>query len=267
VTIQRIDRGRNHWYKIDGQKADGVTTLIGDGTRKKALEAWGIRSVAEYAAEHLDLLNQMAPMGREAIVSALKQSPYTDRDQAANRGTEVHKLAEELIHGREVEVPPELAGHVDSYVRYLDDWQPEPILVEATVAHRRWNYAGTLDSVYRLPDGRVVIADVKTSRSGIFAEAALQLAAYRFAEVYLDGDGDERPMADLGIGDVGHGLWIRGDRYDVLPIPVDESVWRAFLHIAFGARWMRDNKDIVGDPLPAPDWSAAPLALVEGGAA
>jgi hypothetical protein len=249
VTIQRIDRGRNHWYKIDGLKADGVTTLIGDGTRKKALEAWGIRSVAEYAAEHLDLLNQMAPMGREAIVSALKQSPYTDRDQAANRGTEVHKLAEELIHGREVEVPPELAGHVDSYVRYLDDWQPEPILVRSHRRPPQVELRRHPRRVYRLPDGRVVIADIKTSRSGIFAEAALQLAAYRFAEVYLDGDGTERPMADLGIGDVGHGLWIRGDRYDVLPIPVDESVWRAFLHIAFGARWMRDNKD----PLPAPD--------------
>jgi hypothetical protein len=114
--------------------ADGVTTLIGDGTRKKALEAWGIRSVAEYAAEHLDRLVEMQPMGKEAIVSALKQSPYTDRDKAANRGTEVHALAEELIHGRPVEVPPELAGHVDSYVRFLDDWQPEPIKVEKVVA-------------------------------------------------------------------------------------------------------------------------------------
>jgi hypothetical protein len=266
VTIQRIDRGSNHWYKIDGNKADGVTTLIGDGTRKKALEAWGIRSVAQYAATHLDQLNEMRAMGEEAIVAALKQSPYTDRDQAANRGTEVHALAEELIHGRPVDVPPELAGHVNSYVRFLDDWQPEPILVERTVAHRKWNYAGTLDSVYRLADGRVVIADIKTSRSGIFAETALQLAAYRFAEVYLDDDGTERPMADLDIDDIGHGLWIRGDRYDVLPIPCDESVWRAFLHIAYGARWMRDNKGIVGDPLPAPG-SRAALELVDGGAA
>jgi hypothetical protein len=264
VTIQRIDRGRNHWYKIDGQKADGVTTLIGDGTRKKALEAWGIRSVAEYAAEHLDLLNQMAPMGREAIVSALKQSPYTDRDQAANRGTEVHKLAEELIHGHEVEVPPELAGHVDSYVRYLDRWQPHPILVEKTVASRRWNYAGTLDAVYELPDGRIVIGDIKTSRSGIYEEAALQLAAYRYAEVWVDDDGTEHPMADLGIVHA-QGLWIRGDGYDVLPIDAGEATYRAFLHIAFGSRWMRAAKEngTIGDPEQPP----AALTLVDDGAA
>jgi hypothetical protein len=266
VSIQRIETKRGHWYKVDGKKADGVTTLIGDGTRKKALEAWGIRSVAEYAAEHLDRLVEMQPMGKEAIASALKQSPYTDRDKAANRGTEVHALAEELIHGRPVDVPPELAGHVDSYVRFLDEWQPEPIKVEKVVASRQWNYCGTFDAVYRLADGSVVIGDIKTSRSGIYAEAALQLAAYRFAEVYLDDDGTEKPMADLGIGDVGHGLWIRGDGYDVLPIPVDESVYKAFLHIAYGARWMKANKSIVGDPLPAPG-SRAALELIEGGAA
>lgn len=260
MSIQRINSGRGHYYKIDGVKADGVTTLIGDGTRKKALEAWGIRSVAQYAAEHLDRLVEMQPMGKEAIVSALKQSPYTDRDQAANRGTEVHALAEELIHGREIEVPDELAGHVNSYVRFLDEWQPEPLAVERVVAHRKWNYCGTFDAVYRLSDGSVVIGDIKTSRSGIFAETALQLAAYRFAEVYVDTDGNEQPMADLGIGDVGHGLWIRSDGYDVLPIPVDESVFKAFLHIAYGARWMKANKSIVGDPIQPP------AALLDGAA-
>lgn len=263
MSIQKIKAGKNHWYKLDGVKADGVTTLIGDGVRKKALENWGIRSVAEYAASHLDRLVEMQPMGEEAIVAALKQSPYTDRDKAANRGTEVHALAEELIHGREVEVPAELQGHVDSYVRFLDEWQPEPIKVERVVAHRKWNYCGTFDAVYRLPDGQIVIGDIKTSRSGIFSETALQLAAYRFAEVYLDEDGTEKPMADLGIGDVGHGLWIRGDGYDVLPIPVDESVFKAFLHVAYGARWMKANKSIVGDPLPAPG-SRAALELIEG---
>ncbi len=262
MTIQRIQAGRNHWYKIDGVKADGVTTLIGDGTRKKALEAWGIRSVAEYAADHLDRLVEMQPMGREALVAALKQSPYTERDQAANRGTEVHALAEELIHGRQVDVPAELVGHVDSYVRFLDEWQPEPLAVERVVASRKWNYCGTFDAVYRLRDGRVVIGDIKTSRSGIYAETALQLAAYRYADVYLD-DGVEKPMAGLGI-ECGQGLWIRGDGYDVLPIPCDESVWKAFLHIAYGARWMKANKNIVGDPELPPSQS---LELIEGGAA
>lgn len=250
--LRRINSGRGHWYRLDGEKVDGVTTLIGDGLRKRALEAWGIRSVAEYAADHLDRLVEMQPMGREAIVAALKQSPYTDRDQAANRGTEVHALAEKLIHGEEVDVPEELAGHIDSYVRFLDKWQPKPVLVEATVASRKWKYAGTLDVVYDLPDGRRVIADVKTSRSGIFGETALQISAYRYAEFYMDGD-VEKPMADLGITDA-HGLWVRADGCDVLPIVADENVFRAFLHVAYGARFMKNARDLIGQP-EQPAWA------------
>lgn len=252
MTLQRINSGRGHWYKLDGSRVDGVTTLIGDGLRKKALEAWGIRSVAEYAADHLDRLVEMQPMGREAVVAALKQSPYTDRDKAANRGTQVHALAEKLIHGEQVEVPDELAGHVDSYVRYLDRWQPVPVLVEATVASRKWRYAGTLDAVYDLKDGRRVIGDIKTSRSGIFPETALQLAAYRYAEFYLDGD-TERSMADLGITHA-QGIWVRADGYDVLPIAADEQQFKDFLHVAWGARWAKSSRDLIGPP-EEPTWN------------
>lgn len=254
MTLQRINTAKGHWYKLDGKKADGVTTLLGDGLRKKAIEAWGIKTVAEYVADNLEDVYAMRSMGREAVVAALKQSPYSSRDAAAKRGTEVHKLAEQLTHGNEVEVPEELAGHVESYVKFLDEWQPKPVLVEATVASRKWSYCGTLDSVLDLPDGRRVIADIKTSRSGIFPETALQLAAYRYAEFYVDGQ-NEKPMADLNITGA-MGIWVRADGYDVLPIVADETQFNKFLHIAVGARWQKDNRDLIGAP-ERPEWSAA----------
>lgn len=255
MTLQRINSGKGHWYKLDGKKADGVTTLLGDGLRKKAIEAWGIKTVAEYVADNLEEVYAMRSMGREAIVAALKQSPYTSRDTAAKRGTEVHNLAEKLINHEEVEVPEELAGHVEAYVRFLDEWKPAPVIVEKPVASRKWSYCGTLDSVLDLPDGRRVIADIKTSRSGIFPETALQLAAYRYAEFYLDADGKEQPMADLNItGAVG--IWVRADGYDLLPIEADETQFNKFLHIAVGARWQKDNRDLIGAP-ERPEWSAA----------
>lgn len=251
MTLQRINNGRGHWYKLDGRKADGVTTLIGDGLRKKALESWGIRTVAEYVADNLEEVYAMRSMGRGAVVAALKQAPYSDRDNAARRGTEVHKLAEKLIQGEEVVKPDELAGHIDSYRKFLDEWQPKPVLVEASVGSRKWSYCGTLDSVLDLPDGRRVIADIKTSRSGIYPETALQLAAYRFAEFYLDGEA-ERPMADLNIqGAIG--IWVRADGYDVLPIVADEAQFNKFLHVAVGARWQQDNRDLIGAAI-TPDW-------------
>lgn len=249
--IQRINstyRGKpTHFYKIDGRKADGVTTLLSDGLPKPALLPWGIKSVAEYAADHLDRLVEMQPMGREALVAALKQAPYTDRDLAAKRGTEVHDLAEKLIHGVEVDVPEELAGHVESCVRFLDEWKLSPVLVESTVASRRWNYCGTLDVVADRPNGPRAIFDYKTSRSGIFGETALQLAAYAHAEVYLDGT-DEKPLADVGI-EAGFAVWIRADGYDVYPVDISEQTFKTFCHVAYVARQGRTLRDLVGSPV------------------
>src|SRR5690606_2065151 len=148
VTLKRINTRYGHYYKLDGKNIDGVTTLIGNGLRKKALEAWGIKTVAEYVADHLEDVYAMRSMGRNAIVSALKQAPYSERDRAAKRGTEVHALAEQLARGEEVEVPSELAGHVEAYVKFLDEWNPVPVALERPVFSRKWWYAGTFDAVF-----------------------------------------------------------------------------------------------------------------------
>src|SRR5690606_5155939 len=152
VTLRRYETARGHWYKLDGVKVDGVTTLISQGLPKPALMYWAARCVAEYVADNLDAVNAMAEAGRDALVAALREVPWAQRDAAAVRGTEVHALAERLIHGEEVEVPEHLAGHVESYVRFLDEWKPDPVIVEAPVGSRRWRYAGTVDMVVRLPD-------------------------------------------------------------------------------------------------------------------
>lgn len=255
--IRRVDRtyrGKpTHHYTLDGIRADGVTTLLGNGLPKPALLPWGIKSVAEYAADHLDLLMQMQPMGREAIVQALKQAPYTDRDTAAKRGTEVHALAEKLIKGEDVEVPAELAGHVESYLKFLDEWQPKPVLVEAVVASRKWGYCGTADLLADLPDGSRAWMDIKTTRSGIFGETALQLAAYQHAEFYLDADGKEQEMSTVGpVADVGYGIWVRADGYSVIPLPTTEQVFKTFCHIAYVARQTKVIKEWAGEPVDPP---------------
>jgi hypothetical protein len=42
-----------------------------------------------------------------------------------------------------------------------------------------------------------LLIDLKTNRSGIFGETALQLAGYRHADTYLDEDGNEQPMLEV----------------------------------------------------------------------
>jgi len=236
--IKKIQRGRNHSYEIDGRRADGVTTLIGDGMPKPALVGWAANTTAAYAVDHWDELTGETPSKR---LDVLKKARYADLDTAGRRGTEVHQLAEKLSHGLEVDVPDELAGHVESAVKFLDEWNPEVLLTETTVASRAWGYAGTFDLLAKLPDGRVCLMDYKTSRSGIWGETALQLGAYANADVYLDAQGGEHPMADLGITE-GMAVWIRADGYDVYTVDL-EMGFRIFQHVAWVARKAKNMKD------------------------
>jgi len=235
-----------HWY-VDGRgdKIPGVTTILKDGKPAPALVGWGIKSVAEYAINNWDDLAGQPVADR---LTTLKRSPYAERDAAASRGTLVHHLADQLSHGLEVDVPEDVTGHVESAVRFLDDWQPEVILSEVTVYHLTYGYAGTLDLIARFPDGRVALCDYKTSK-GVYADTALQLAAYRYATHYIDSDGNAQPMPEVDWCGVIH---IRSDGYDVYEMRCDEHVLRQFRYVAAVARAMSEMNEWKSESLPAP---------------
>jgi hypothetical protein len=126
--------------------------------------------------------------------------------------------------------------------------------VETVVMSHPHGYAGTLDLAARLvlPDLGDVLAllDLKTSRSGIFGETALQLAAYRYADVYVDSDGDEQPLPEF---DAVLGLHVRGDGYSLLPIEAGPTQHREFLYAREVGRFATEHsRGYVGEPLTPP---------------
>jgi len=234
APARRIDKmafGKPTHYYVDAhdKRIPGVTTILNEGLPKPALINWAANATAEAAVNRWDELTDMGPADRLKI---LKAARYEDRDAAAKRGTEVHALAEELLLGREIVVPDELRGHVEAYVRFLDEWNPRPVLTEVTVVNYTHGYAGTLDMVADF-DAATVLADIKTTRSGIYGETALQLAAYRYAEIYIGADGTERPMPDI---DDTWAIWVRGDGYSVIPVNTAPSVFDDFRRVAATSR-------------------------------
>lgn len=246
ARVTRVNAGRGHWYRgVDGHKIDGVTTVLSDGMPKPALTSWAARETAEFAVDHLPTIQGL---DRDAAVDLLKGAPWRDRDRAARRGTEVHGLAQRIVAGEEVEVPDELAGHVESYLAFLADWEPTDEITEAVVLHATYGYAGTLDMIATIPAlGERCLLDVKTSRSGPFPEVALQLAAYRWAEVYVDAAGEEQPMPEIDWTGV---VWVRADGYDLIPFETGERVIRAFRYCQQVARFAR--RDGWGDETKGP---------------
>ena len=248
--IRRKDTAKGHHY-VDGNgvRVPGVTTILGDGVPKPALINWAGNATADAAINRWDELAAMPPAQR---LKTLQGARYEDKDRAANRGTEVHRLAEHLVHGETVQAPDEIAGHVESYARFLDEFRVRALWVEFSIASYRHGYAGTGDLIAHItmPDGSrpLLLMDLKTNRSGIFGETALQLAAYRYADVLVDGD-DEQPMPEV---DGCAAIHVRGDGCDLIPVTADRAAFRTFLYAQQVARFSKDGRDLVGPPVPSP---------------
>ena len=234
MTAGLVFYPKSHRYKLDGQWVPGVTTLIGKGLPKPALPYWSAKTVAEWVADNPDLTEDLKRMGgRGPAVAFLKELPWQKRDEAAIRGTDVHALAERLVHGEEVAVPEHLAAHVQGYVDWLDKSGAEALLTERPVASRQWRYAGTFDLIAKL-DGTVWLLDVKTS-SGVYGSTALQLTAYGNAEFYVDADDEEQPLPAIDRYGVLH-VTDYGTTLHYLPASANEPAWRDFLHVAHVGR-------------------------------
>lgn len=255
--IRRVDTAKSHHY-VDANKrrVPGVTTIIGDGIPKKALINWAANATAEYAIDHWDDLTALDHSKR---LKKLQGARYEERDAAANRGTEVHTAGERLAAGEEIEVADSIAGHVESYVQFLDEFNPTVLLLEGTVFSHHHGYAGTLDAIFRfdrpLPphfpqDNPTLLCDLKTNRSGIFGETALQLAGYRYADCYVDKDGGEHPMIPV---DGCAAIHVRADGYSLIPVTAGPAQHRALLYAAEVKRFCDESRDLVGDPIVPPN--------------
>lgn len=264
-TIRRVNAGSGHWYKDGNVKYDGVTTLIKNGRPNPALIGWAARETAEYVADNLDIVNALAETGRAPLVGALSKIHTAVLHAAGRRGTKVHAAAEALAKDLEIEYDDDIAGHVEAYIMFLDQWQVQPVLVEAVCCSRTFAYMGTTDLVADvvtagdigldiapwltepIPAGTALraIFDPKTNRTGVWPDAAYQLAAYRYADVYVDDDGVEQPMASLGI-EFAAVVHVRADGYDVVPMNAGPQTFETFQYLATSARRIGDDKRLVG---------------------
>lgn len=253
APIRRVDTARGHYYKdATGARVPGVTTIQDKGLPKPALIKWAGDATAEYAIDKWDELAALPPAQR---LKRLKGARYEQKDAAARRGTEVHRAAEQLLAGKSVQVPDEIADHVESYARFLDEFKVEPVHIEFSCVSYRWSYAGTGDlcAYLTLPGrGRVLtLDDLKTSRSGIFGDSALQLAGYRFADKWVvDGEEIDPPEVEFCFG-----IHARGDGYDLVPVEAGEQEFKDFLYAMRVGQFVERSRDLVGAPIIAPTTS------------
>jgi len=238
-----------HRYRLDGRPVPSVTTLISGGLPKPALPRWAARTVAEHVADDPALVESLRATGRGPMVAALAALPWQARDTASARGTEVHALAARVAAGEEVDVPDDLLPLVQAAAQFYDDWDVEPLWTEVPVAHRAHWWAGRVDLVARLhrDGGRTWWLDLKTG-SGVYPEAALQLAAYAHCEFGLVEGAEAAPPACDAAGVV----HLMPGGYDLVPVDAGQETYETFRRVAAVARRARGLDRLLGEPLPAP---------------
>ncbi len=245
-----VQTNRGRFYKLGDETFVSVTNVIGKAVAKQALPPWAARTAAEFVVENLDMVSALAHDDRAAAIDLIKGSPWRKRDKAALTGTLLHEAAERHVLGQEVAVDDTTRPFFESFCRWVDDYRPTFEAAEYSVFSRTHGYAGTADLVAVI-DGERWLIDHKTAEKGPWPEAALQLAALRYADFIGMPNGTEAPVPVVDRCGV---LKVRPEGCLLYPVRADEAIHRHFLYCLQTAVFVDEvARDVIGAPLPAPE--------------
>ncbi len=168
ADIKAVEKG----YIIKGQEYVRVTEVM-SVIRKKELEVW------------------RGNIGNEEADRILLEAQDT--------GTRVHLACEEILKGittgfdiriRDLDLQGIEIKMVENFQGWVNRNVKGVILLEEVVFSEKFRYAGRLDALVFLRDGKEVLIDIKTT-GAIYDEVALQLAAYKEALKEMEIVGDD----------------------------------------------------------------------------
>ena len=203
-VIERVETDTGHYYRCPqtGTPINGVTTIL-KSLPKNALENWKLRKAVDLALKGEKAWKDI-PDGCNPV-SWLIEAGEREALAAAKIGTGAHNFAEKFILGLEpclTELNKKERYHVECFLQFVEDFKPDPVLVEKVVTHidkeGRPLYCGTIDLVAKLSDGYTWLIDYKASSSQARSSHALQAAAYSHATHWLDPEtGVLHPMPEI----------------------------------------------------------------------
>jgi len=169
---------RDGYYHLDGRKYPSVTTIL-QVLAKPALVGWAAKTAASLVLDEPE---------KYSTAEAAAAGIYAARDSAGSRGTTVHSIAESYAEGRPL-APEDIAPAYQGFARAIKEFwataKPQPVCSEALLVSTTHSYAGRVDLIAQI-GGETAILDFKTGK-GVYAEAGLQIAAYRACDaIYKD---------------------------------------------------------------------------------
>lgn len=217
---------------IKNLSAPSVTSII-DMLPAPFLRQWNSKVTATAAVENIQFVNELILANQtEKAKSWLKAAPERELHKAADIGDRVHKAIEERIINPKAPYDGDLIPFIKNFDLFCVEFEPEWIHVEKSVFSVTHLYAGSFDAIARVRN-KVMIIDFKTTRSGISAKVALQLAAYARADVMFEGQ-TEVPMPQV---QEAAALWLRPDKWGLFPLRIDDDIFETFLSLRRTFEW------------------------------
>lgn len=166
-----------HLYKINGERAFGVTTALGI-IDKSFLKFWAVNKAVEYVKANIVPGQPLDELEIQSILQGAKDAHKTYAGSAADMGTYVHNWIEEFVKGENPELPtnPKLLKTINDFKEWWDKTDVEVLHAERMLCSPTHMLAGTPDLICRV-DGKLTIMDWKTG-GGIYPDMFLQMAAY-----------------------------------------------------------------------------------------
>lgn len=201
---------KTHRYFLDNKPLTGVTTVLGV-INKPALIPWAAKMVVEYIKDNCKGDVENVYVCNDEQLDEAKKAHRMKKEQAADFGTVVHDKVEGYVkacihqnQGKPIDeydfdlasinnLTPNQVEKVAMSLGKFQGWAKENVgeFVESEAklySEKHW-YAGTVDIIYRDKDGKLWIADIKTS-SGVYPEMFAQMGGYDIAWQEMNGEAD-----------------------------------------------------------------------------
>jgi len=267
-----------------------VTTILKAVGSNEGLIEWSAKETARAAIRSERTWKAMLDdEGEDAALAWLTKARFTPakgQRTATKLGSAVHAACElYVVTGLRPElgahlgedygdVDAEVEPYLDSFELFLDRFSPAFTAAEFTVYDTRYRYAGTADGSATIERVHALI-DYKTSKDSFdgrgnrkkpWVDVALQMAAYRHAEIaavwrarryerysrryYLLNTQERELAVPVPPTEGGIVVHLTPQHCDVYPVECGPEVHEAFLYSIEAARWsFQTSKSVLGEPL------------------
>ncbi|GGM55860.1 hypothetical protein GCM10012275_28730 [Longimycelium tulufanense] len=254
--IRRHSTAQGRFY-VDtdtGERWPSVTTVLSAvkvGTKDKALMRSYATKTAWRAVDNVEeLWERIHRDGKDSAAKWLSAAPEEHMQQARTRGDALHTIVDRRTRGEHATTTdPTVSRMVEQWEQWCRDWGVDIVAPEAVVINRTTGYGGTADwfGICHQLDDALVIGDYKTGTYGPYPSAALQLAAYAWAELWTPG-GDLNSLEPFPWAnpDVGYIVKVRPHGVEMYrTVQPLSDLFRTFTAMVHVHRWGQlDKKDV-----------------------